>query len=71
MVLLSDLFFNTEQYDWMLLQLGAIEEQLPTEDVIGHSYLIYGMLKCVAVLKLVRLVIVTQYSVIACIIAWR
>lgn len=52
-VMLSDLFFNAEQYDWMLLQFVALDNQLAPEDTIGHSYLIYGMLKCIAVLRMV------------------
>ena len=52
--MLSDLFFTMEQFDWMLLQFVAIGDQLASEDAIGHSHLIYGMLKCVAVLKMVR-----------------
>lgn len=52
--MLSDLFFNAEQYDWMLLQFVALYNQLAVEDMIGHSYLIYGMLKCIAVLRMVR-----------------
>jgi len=52
--MLSDLFFTAEQFDWMLLQFVAISDQLSSEDAIGHAHLIYGMLKCVAVLKMVR-----------------
>ena len=55
--MLSDLFFNAEQYDWMLLQFVALDDQLADEDVIGHSYLIYGMLKCIAVLRMVILLL--------------
>ena len=53
--MLSDLFFNAEQYDWMLSQFVVLDDLLPSEDVIGHSYLIYGMLKCIAVLRMVLL----------------
>ena len=53
--MVSDLFFNAEQFDWMLLQFVALDDQLADEDVIGHSYLIYGMLKCIAVLRMVIL----------------
>lgn len=52
--MLSDLFFNAEQYDWMLSQFVALDDQLAAEDTLGHSYLIYGMLKCLAVLRMVN-----------------
>jgi len=42
-----------EQFDWMLSQFVAISDQLASEDAVGHAHLIYGMLKCIAVLRMV------------------
>ena len=51
----------------MLLQFVALDDQLPSEDTIGHSYLIYGMLKCIAVLRMVR---VCMYIIVLRMLRW-
>ena len=49
-VTLSDMFYEEEQFDWMLTKLCEIQRDHPIEDEIMHSNLIIGICKAVSVL---------------------
>ena len=49
-VTLSDIFYEEEQFDWMLTKLCEIQRDHPIEDEIMHSNLIIGICKALSVL---------------------
>ena len=49
-VTLSDIFYEEEQFDWMLTMLCEIQRDHPIEDEIMHSNLMIGICKAISVL---------------------
>ena len=49
-VILSDLFYEESQFEWMLLKLNDIQRNHPIEDEIMHSVLRIGICKALSVL---------------------
>ena len=49
-VILSDLFYEETQFEWMLMKLNDIQRHHPIEDDIMHAILRVGICKAIAVL---------------------
>ena len=49
-VILSDLFYEENQFEWMLMKLYDIQRHHPVEDELMHSILRIGICKSMAVL---------------------
>jgi len=50
LVILSDLFYEESQFEWMLLKLNDIQRNHPIEDEIMHSVIRIGICKALSVL---------------------
>ena len=49
-VILSDLFYEETQFEWMLMKLNDIQRHHPIEDEIMHAILRVGICKAIAIL---------------------
>lgn len=68
-VVLSDVFTDKSQFDWMLTTLLDIYKSHPGEDELVTQYLIVGICKAAAVVGVVRNYIINymhQYSITKC-----
>lgn len=55
-IMISDLFVLSSQYEWMLEAFLRLSEAHPPEDVLSEALLILGTVKSAAVLRVVGLI---------------
>ena len=52
-VMLSDLFFLSNQFDWMLMTFLNLHQTHPSEDLLSEPMVVFGILKAAAILRVV------------------
>lgn len=52
-VMISDLFVLSNQYEWMLETFLKLSDTHPSEDVLSEALLVLGIIKSAAVLRIV------------------
>ena len=52
-VMLSDMFFLSNQFEWMLNTLLNLYQTHPSEDILSEPMIVFGILKAAAVLRVV------------------
>ena len=59
-IMLSDLFVLSNQYEWMLGTFLSLLDHLPPEDVCSQALLVLGVIKAAAVLRVVSILGYTE-----------
>lgn len=61
-VMLSDLFFLSNQFDWMLTTFLNLYQTHPSEDLISEPMLVFGILKSASILRVVSRILIITYN---------
>ena len=54
-IMLSDLFFLSNQFDWMLSTFLNVYQTHPSEDLLSEPMIVFGILKAAGILRVVGL----------------
>lgn len=69
-VMISDMFVLSSQYDWMLQTFLKLLESHPPEDVLSESLLAFGTIKSAAVLRIVSIGCIISVCMMRVCVCW-